>query len=154
MEVNDLDPIGSKIQLEICRENLKHSEDKIRQIEQELTQVNRNLGRKEKELEQVKEERTDFKTRWRLLQNDLQYARDALAQNSQVGAKKRTRAKRQAFLVSLIFLVSSILVNFGTSKLTSSPLDLSLGWSLLALAVVTYIIGASMTTLLALGGES
>jgi regulator of replication initiation timing len=150
--VNDPDPIGSKIQLEILRERQRHSDDKIRQLEQELAQAYTNIGHKEKELEQVKEERANLNVKLEVLKKDLQHTQDSLTQNSQANAKKRTTAKVQVFFASLIFLLSSILVNIGTSMLTSSAPSPSLGWTILGLAAVSYIVGASITTLLALEG--
>jgi hypothetical protein len=152
MGVNDPDPTGSKIQLEILRERQKHSEERIRQLEQQLAQAYTNTGRKEKELEQVKEECADLKTKWEVLKRDLQHAQDSLSQNSLTIAKKRTTAKFQAFLASLVFLFSSVLVNIGTSMLTSTPPNPALGWSILGISAAMYTVGASMTTLLALEG--
>jgi chromosome segregation ATPase len=113
MGVNDPDPVGSKIQLEILRERQKHSEDRIRQMGQELSQAYTNLGRKEKELEQAKQEHTKLNIKWEVLKKDLQHTQDSLAKNSQASAKKRTAAKLQAFFASIIFLISSVLVNNG-----------------------------------------
>ncbi|MBV9688835.1 MAG: hypothetical protein JO202_03890 [Ktedonobacteraceae bacterium] len=152
MGITDPDPTGSKIQLEVLRERQRHSEDRIRQLEQELAQAYTNLGRKEQELEQIRDERTDLNTKWEVLKKDLHYAQNSLAQNSQVSAKKKTTAKLQAFFASLIFLLSSVLVNIGTGMLTSSPPNPSLGWTMLVLAVAMYIVGALMTLLLALEG--
>jgi len=152
MGVNGPDPIESKIQLELLRERQRHSEDRIRRLEQELAQAYTNLGRKEKELEQIKEDRADLKIKWEVLKKDLQYAQAALSQSSQTTVKKRTTTKYQAFFASIIFLVSSIIANVATGLLTSSPPNPSLGWSMLGLAASVYIIGALMTTVLALEG--
>lgn len=152
MGVNNPDPAKSRIQLEILRERQRHSEGRIRQLEQELTQAHANLGRKEKELEQEKRYSAGLKIQRMELRKDLQHTQYLLAQNSQVSIKKRTTAKLQAFVASIIFLISSVLVNFATSMLTSSPPSPSLGWSMLGLAAVAYLAGAFMTTLLASKG--
>jgi len=152
MGVNDSDPAEIKIQLELCRERQRYSEDGNRRLEQELAQVYTNLGRKEKELEQIKEDRTDLKIKWEVLKKDFQYAQAALSQSSHVTSKKRTMAKLQAFLASIIFLLSSVIANFATGVLTSNPPNPSLGWSMLGLAASVYIIGALMTTVLVLEG--
>jgi hypothetical protein len=112
MGVTDPDPFESKIQVEVLRERQRHSEDKIRQLEQELAQAYTDLRRKEKELEQIKEERTDLYTEREALKKDLQHAQDSIIQNSQVSAKKKTTAKWLAFVASLIFLVSFVLSFF------------------------------------------
>ena len=57
MRVNDSDPTGARIQLELCWERQRHSEDRISRLELELAQAYTNLGRKDKELEQIKEDR-------------------------------------------------------------------------------------------------
>src|SRR5438874_3838179 len=113
MGVNGPDPTESKVQLEVLRERQRHLEGRIRQLEQELAQAYINLGRREKELEQTKEEFGILRTESEVLKNDLKHARVSLAQNSQTSAKKRTAAKFQAFFASLIFLLSSVLVNIG-----------------------------------------
>ncbi|HEY1348992.1 MAG TPA: hypothetical protein VGF67_05135 [Ktedonobacteraceae bacterium] len=149
--MRNVDPAKSKIQLEILKERLKYSEEKFHQQEQALAQAYKNLGQKEAELKQVSVEKEDLRIKWEVLQRDFKYVQDTLAQGNQKTAKKRNTAKLQAFLASLIFLLTSVLVNIGTTMLTSLPPN-TLGWVMIALAAAAYIIAALMTTFLAIEG--
>lgn len=151
MGMSNVDPAKSKIQLEVLKERLKYSEEKNRQQEQVLAQAYKDLGQKEAELKQIRVEHDDLRIKWEVLQRDLKHVQDSLTQSSQKTAKKKNTAKLQAFLASLIFLLSSVLVNIGTTMLTSLPPN-SLGWVMTALAAAAYIIAALMTTFLALEG--
>ncbi len=152
MGMNDPDLSGPKIQLEVLRERQKHFEDKIRQLEQELAQAYTNLGRREREIEQIKVERESLKIKWEVLKQDYQHVKDLLAQNGHKAVRKKSLAKIQAFVVSLIFLISSVLVNVGTSMFTTAPPNPSLAWLMIVLAATVYIIATLMTTLLVSDG--
>lgn len=151
MELNDAKFTESIIQLEVLKERHKHFEDRIREQEKDLTQAYTDLGRKEAELEQIKDERDALKIKWEVMKKDLEHAQDSLLQINKKHIKRKNTAKSQAFFASLIFLISSVLVNLGTSMLVSTPPN-TLGWVMLSLATAAYLIGALMTTLLALEG--
>jgi hypothetical protein len=151
MGISGFDPTESRIELERLRERLRYLEDKVREKDEVLAQVYANLGRKETELERVRDERDDLKIKWTELKGDLKHLQDLLAQSSQRTTKKRGVAKIQAFFASIIFLVAALLSNLGNSMLTSNPSN-SLGGFMITLAVVAYVIAALMTTLLALEG--
>ena len=149
--MSNIDPTRFKIQLEVQKEKLKNADQRFRHQEQLLAKAYKDLGQKEAELEQIKSERDDLRIKWEVLQRDFKHTQDLLKKDNQQNTKKRNIAKFQAFFASLIFLLSSVLVNLGTTMLTSSPPN-SLGWVMMALAVTVYIVAALMTTLLALEG--
>jgi DNA-binding transcriptional regulator YbjK len=142
------------IQLEILRERQKHLEERIRQLEQELTQAYTTLGRREKELEQLKQQYADLNTRYEVLKTELRHAQASLRQNSQATTQKKTKAKLSAFFASIVFLLSSIVANVGTSFLTSIPPNISLGWLILSVATIVYIMGALITIVFVSEGGS
>jgi hypothetical protein len=154
MGMSNFDPTDPRVQLEIIRERLHYSEEKVREHELLLAQTNRDLGQKNAELKITEEERNDFKLKWEILQRDFIHSQETLTKTIQISKQKKKTVRFQAFLASLIFLLSSVLVNLGTTMLTSSPPN-ELGWVMIALAAASYIVAALMTTILALeGGNS
>ncbi len=151
--MSNIDPIRFKIQLEVQKEKLKNAEQRFRHQEQILAKAYKDLGQKEAELEQARSERDDLRIKWEVLQRDFKYTQDLLKKGNQQNTKKRNTAKFQAFFASLLFLQSSILVNIGTTMLTSSPPN-PFGWVMMAIAVSLYVVAALMTTLLALEGRN
>src|SRR5712692_1242339 len=150
MDVTDSDLAEPKVQVEVLKERQRHLEERIRHEEQELAKGYVDLGRRERELEQVRGDRDDLRIKCEVVKKDLQHKQESLAQSGRKTAGDRNVARFQAFFVSLIFLLSSVRVNLGTSALTSIPANLSLGWVILSLAAAAYIIAALMTTLHAL----
>ncbi len=145
MGMSNIDPTESKIQLEVLKERIKYSDEKFFQQEQILVQAYKDLGQKEAELKQIRDQHHDLRIKWEVLQRDFKHAQDSIAKAAQKTSKKENSARFQAFNISLIFLLSTILVNIGTSLLTSSPPNSSLGWLMIALAAAAYILGALMT---------
>ncbi len=146
MAISGFDPTDPRVQLEIMRERLNNSEVTIRQLEGTLAQAYANLGRKETEINQLRDEREDLKLKWELAKRDLKHIQEK-------SAKSRNTSKGQAILASILFFLSSGLVGFGTSYLTSTSLN-SLGWILMAFAVALYIMGTLLTTLFAFEGRN
>ena len=146
MAISGFDPTDPRVQLELARERLKHSEVTIHQLEKTLAQAYANLGRKETEFNQLRDEREDLRLKWELAKRDLKHLQEKFA-------KSRNTSKGQAILASILFFLSSGLVGFGTSYLTSTSLN-SLGWILMAFAVALYIMGTLLTTLFAFEGRN
>lgn len=151
MENSDCDVGELKTQVQILKENAKFSEERLRQKEQELKETLFNLGRKESELRQTIEEQNKLKIELAVANQKLKYEIELRSLLKQNVIKKTTVAKFQAFMTSLLFLVSSLLVGFGINFLTGTPPN-STGWILIAFAGIVYVIAALLTTLLA-GGE-
>jgi cation transport ATPase len=145
MGMSSSDPTDLRIQLEVIRERLKYAEEKSRQQEQMLTQAYKDLGQKEAELKQIRSEREDLRVKWEVLQRDFKHSQVSLLQAIQANTKKKRTAQFQGLIASILFLCSSILVNFGTTMLTSLPPN-SFGWILIALAATIYFIAALITT--------
>lgn len=152
MGINNFDADDPRIQLEVMKERLKFSEEKIHQQEQALEKVYVNLGRQDTNLKRTVEERNELKVELEVTKQKLKHVQESLALSGKKSIKRNTTAKLQAFLASLLFLLASILASFGTNLLTSTPPN-SLGWIMIVLAGVAYTIAALMTTLLALGDE-
>jgi len=146
MAISGFDPTDPRVQLELVTRDLRHAEEKIRQLEATLAQAYANLGRKETEINQLRDEREDLKLKWELAKRDLKHIQEK-------SAKSRNTSKGQAILASILFFLSSGLVGFGTSYLTSTSLN-SLGWILMAFAVALYIMGTLLTTLFAFEGRN
>ena len=152
--MSNIDPIESKIQLEVMKERLKYAEEKITQLEVVIAQTNRDLGKKDADIEQLRDDRDSLRIKWEVLQRDYKHAQETINVDNKKTNKKNNRAKFQAFLALLIFLLSTILVNIGTTMLTASPPN-PLWQAMIGLAIAAYIVGGLMTTLLALeGGKS
>jgi len=149
--MSGFDPLDSKVELEVLRERLKNTEERVRQQEKEFAQVYTNLGRKETELIRIRDERDDLRIKWEVVKRDLKHTQELLLLSNQKTLKKRRYAKFQAFAASVTFFVSSVLVNVGTNVLTSTPTN-SLGRIIFILAIGTYLLGALLTTLLAFEG--
>src|SRR5579859_7773129 len=150
MDTNNVDPIKLKIQLEVLRERIKYLEIKNKEQETNLIEARDGLHLQDVDLGKMRDERDDLRIKWEVMKAEIKHLQDSLTQNSQTSTKKRSIVKRQGFVASLIFLLSSVLVNVGTTLLTSSPPN-SLGWVMMALATVSYIVAALMTTLFAEG---
>jgi hypothetical protein len=114
----NFDPNDIKIQLEVMKERLKFSEEKLRQQEQVQQKVLIDLGRKDNELQRTIDERNKLRIDLAVIEQKLKYELDTKKLNSQQVGKKNTSAKVQAFLASLLFLSVSILAGFGTNFLT------------------------------------
>jgi Skp family chaperone for outer membrane proteins len=139
--------------LEVTKERLKYAEEKFFQQGQALEKALLNLGRLETDVKRTSEERNDLKTELEITKQKLKYAEQALAQYDTKTIEKSRNARRQAFLASLIFLIASVLASAGINMLTSTP-PISLGWLIISLAIMAYIVAALMTTLLASGGNN
>ena len=110
MGMSNMDPTDLRVQLEVCRERLKYSEEKVRQQEKILIRVYKDLDQKEAELKQIRIEREDLRIKWEVLQRDFKYSEHSLAEATQENTKKKKKAQIQGLFASLIFLFSSVLV--------------------------------------------
>src|SRR5260370_13200652 len=114
MGISSFDPTDPRVQVEVLRERLKNSEERVRQQETEVAQAYTNLGRKESELQRIRDERDDLKIKWEVAKRDLRHTQELLILSSQKTTRKRNVAKVQVFSISIIFLISSVLANLGT----------------------------------------
>lgn len=130
---------------EVLKERNKHLELINKQLAQQMKQ-------KDTALEKMRDERDDLRIKWSVMGAEVKHLQDSLTQNSRMNTQNRGIIKRQGFIASLIFLLSSVLVNVSTTLLTSNPPN-SLGWVMMAIAVVAYAVAALMTTLFAEGGN-
>ncbi len=113
-----------------------------------LTQAYKDLGQKEAELKQLRLEREDLRVKWEVLQRDFKHSQSSLLQATQANTEKKKTIQFRGFFASLLFLCSSILVNLGTTMLTSLPPN-SVGWIMIALAAAIYFSAAIITTVFA-----
>jgi hypothetical protein len=152
MGTDNIDPIRSKIQLEVLRERIKYLETRNKQQEKDLLEARDSLRRQDIDLGTMRDERDDLRIKWEVMRSEIKHLQDSLTQSNQINTKSKSILKRQGFIASLIFLLSSVLVNVGTTLLTSNPPS-PLGWVMIALATASYIVAALMTTLFAEGGN-
>lgn len=151
MENSGFDVGELKTQVQILKENARFSEERLRQKEQALEKALFNLSRKDAELKRTIEEQNTLKIELAVTNQKLKYEVEINSLLKQNAIKKSTVTKFQAFMVSLLFLVSSLLVGFGINFLTGTPPN-STGWVLIVLAGIVYIIAALLTSFLT-GGE-
>ena len=141
MAISGFDPTDPRVQLEIVREQLKHSEVTIYQIEKTLAQAYANLGRKEAGVNQLRDEREDLKLKWELAKRDLRH----LEENS---SSKNKSSKERAVNATLLLALASAFTGYGINLLTQIPSN-EIGIVLIAIAIILYWIGARSTALLA-----
>lgn len=153
MSAGNVDPTKSKVQLEKQRERIKSLESQNKQQEQSLLEALNKLHQKDIALDIMRNERDDLRIKWAVMEAEMKHIQKALTLSKKDSSHKRSKIKRQGFIASLIFLLSSVLVNIGTSLLTSNPPN-GLGWIMMVLATVSYVIAALMTTLFAEGENS
>ncbi|HEX6485019.1 MAG TPA: hypothetical protein VF043_39755 [Ktedonobacteraceae bacterium] len=65
--MSNIDPTDPRIQLEVIRERLRFSEEKFQQHEQLLAQAYKDLGQKDAELKQIREDRDDLRIKWEVV---------------------------------------------------------------------------------------
>lgn len=141
MSISNIDPSDPVVQLEVLRERLKFGDEKIRQLEGEVTQLRSDLVRKETELKQIRDDRDELKIKLAVAESSLQYGQELLRLNDQQTKKKGDSARRRIISANLLYFLAAVLTGFGTSMLTSTPSN-SLGWMMLVFASITYLIGA------------
>jgi hypothetical protein len=136
----------------VLRIQLEHAREKFEEKKQELLQTQQLLDQVRRELERTKDELTNLKIERAQEQVTLTTLTTQLVEKEQKVIKKNSTAKLQAFLAGLLYLLSTILATIGINLITSKPPD-SIGFAMIALAVIIYIIAAFMTTLLAVEGS-
>lgn len=141
MAISGFDPTDPRVQLEILREKLKNSEAIVQQLEKTLAQAYANLGRKEAEANQLKDERDDLKLKWELTKRDLRHLQEDNSSKSEV-------SKERAVNATLLLAFASGFAGYGVNLLTQTPSNPA-GIALLAIAIILYWIGARSTALLA-----
>lgn len=141
MSINSVDPTDPSVQLEVLRERLKNSEEKIRQLEGDLAQVYIDLGRKETELKQTRDDRDDLKIKLAVTESGLKHGQELLKLSSEKSKIKRNIARRRTLSANLLYFLAAVLTGFGTSMLTSTPPN-SLGWMMIVFAAAVYFTGA------------
>ncbi len=139
--MSSIDPTDPGVQLEVLRERLKNSEEKIRRLEGDLARVYIDLGRKETELKQTRDDRDDLKIRLAVAESGLKHGQELLILSSEKTKIKRNNARRRTISANLLYFLAAVLTGFGTSMLTSAPPN-SLGWMMIVFAAVVYLTGA------------
>src|SRR5712691_11809134 len=114
MAISGFDPTDPRVQLEIMRERLNNSEVTIRQLEGTLAQAYANLGRKETEINQLRDEREDLKLKWELAKRDLKHIQEK-------SAKSRNTSKERAVNATLLLALASAFTGYGINLLTQIP---------------------------------
>jgi septal ring factor EnvC (AmiA/AmiB activator) len=136
MAKSGFDPTDPRVQLELVTRDLRHEQEKVRELKESLTQIQSDLIAKERELNNLKDERGDLKLNLGLATRDLKHI------------KESKTSKQRAFYATLILALASGSAGWGTNLLTSAPPN-QIGFILLAVAAILYYIGARLTTLLA-----
>jgi hypothetical protein len=144
MAISGFDPTDPRVQLELVTRDLRHEEEKVRQLEAALAQAYANLGRKEAEVNQLRVEREDLKLKWELSKRDLRHLQEKFV-------KGRNTAKVQVIVASAFFFLLSAFIGLGTNLLTAMPPN-ELGWIIITVAILFYITGTLFTTRLAFEG--
>src|SRR5437879_8664600 len=98
MGINNFDADDPRIQLEVMKERLKFSEEKIHQQEQALEKAYVNLGRQDTNLKRTVEERNELKVELEVTKQKLKHVQESLALSGKKSTKRNTTAKLQAFL--------------------------------------------------------
>ncbi len=73
MAISGFDPTDPRVQLELVTRDLRHAEETILQLQTTLAQAYANLGRKEVEVNQLRDEREDLKLKWELAKRDMKH---------------------------------------------------------------------------------
>ena len=136
MAISGFDPTDPRAQLELANERLKYAEEKIRQLEETIKQAKLNWTSKERESNELRDERDDLKLKLGLANHDLKHIQENKA------------SKERAFYATLILALASGSAGWGINLLTQTPSNL-VGIVLLAFAIILYYIGGRLTTLLA-----
>jgi septal ring factor EnvC (AmiA/AmiB activator) len=136
MAISGFDPTNPHWQLESVRKDLRLQEEKVHQLEESIKRVTSNLDQKDKELDELKNERGDLRLKLGLANGELKHIRENKA------------SKRRAFYAALLLALASMSAGWGINLLTSTSPNL-VGFFLLGGAVILYAIGAHLTTLLA-----
>lgn len=142
MAISDSDPTDDpRVQLALVTRDLRHAEERIRQLEGTLAQAYTNLGRKETEFNQLKDECEDLRLKLELAKRDLKHLQEDSNSKSKVSRERAVNA-------TLLLALASGFTGYGINLLTQTPSN-SAGIALLAIAIILYWIGARSTALLA-----
>jgi septal ring factor EnvC (AmiA/AmiB activator) len=142
MAISGFDPTDDpRVQLALVTRDLRHAEEKIRQIEGTLAQAHTDLGRKESEISHLRDEREDLKLKLELAKRDLKHLQED-------NSSKSKASRERAINATLLLAFASGFTGYGINLLTQTPSNVT-GIALLAIAIILYWIGARSTALLA-----
>lgn len=141
MTVSSFDPTDPRIELELTRERLKNSEERNRQLEENVKQAFFDLGRKDTELQRIRDERDDVKIKWEVAKIEIGHKQELLMLTGQKKRENRSRSIRYNIFGNLLICFAGVLVAFGTSILAAPPPN-QLGWLIIVSAIVVYFVGA------------
>lgn len=110
MAISGFDSTDPRVQLELVRRDLKYAEEKIRQLEATLAQVQALLSKKEAEVNQFRDERNDLKLKWELAKSDLRHSEEKYA-------KRSNFSKGRAIIASILFFLSAAEARKDTDKI-------------------------------------
>lgn len=142
MAISESDPIDDpRVQLALATRDLKHTEEKVRQLEGTLAQAHIDLGRKETEISHLRDECEALRLKLELAKRDLKHLQE--------GNSSKSKASRErAINATLLLAFASGFTGYGINLLTQTPSNL-IGIALVAIAIILYWIGARSTALLA-----
>jgi hypothetical protein len=141
MSIGSSDPTDPRFELVQLRERLRYAEERVRQLEDGLKQVYVDLGRKEDQLQRIREERDDLKVKWEVAKADIAHKQELLGLARQKARDKRSRRIGYNIFGNMLICLAGVLVAFGTSTLTTMPSSLT-GWMLIVSAIALYLVGA------------
>jgi hypothetical protein len=148
MEDNEITLNNPIVQLEVTKERYRNLETRFFEQAENLRQAYIDIGRLEAKLDQASTDFHDMRVKLGVTEQKLTHTEQALNQSNQTTTGKNRQAKWKAFLASIFFLIVTILAGLGTGMLVLTPPN-SLGWALLVLGAILYIVAAVLTTLLA-----
>lgn len=150
MAIND--PNNPIIQLEVMKKRWKSSDEKLYEQRQTLEKLYVSLGEQTSEIRKITKENNELKIELEVTKQKLKHTQEAVLLTGKKSTQKKKTVRLQSFLASLLFLLATILCGFGINLLTSTPPNL-LGWIMIALSAIVYVIAAFMTNFVVLEGE-
>lgn len=148
MGAKDFNLDDPRVQLEVFKEKLKHSDIIILQQKQELEKVTSLLSQKEVELKRKVEDYNELHTQLEVQKTQLKFLEEALKQSEKKVAKKNKGTTFYKVVASILFLLATVFGGIGINWLTSNP-PVSLGWLMLTLCGMEYLMAAVMTSQIA-----
>ena len=130
----------------------KSSDEKLYEQRQTLEKLYVSLGEQTSEIRKITKENNELKIELEVTKQKLKHTQEAVLLTGKKSTQKKKTVRLQSFLASLLFLLATILCGFGINLLTSTPPNL-LGWIMIALSAIVYVIAAFMTNFVVLEGE-
>jgi F0F1-type ATP synthase assembly protein I len=133
-------------QWDILNERYIQLHSRYLEKDRDISRANDNLREKEgllirtvEQLNNANEKNIRLEERFTALEAQLKQRNIEIAQGERRVAKKKSAAILQAILIDVLFLLSTLLASFGVNMITSTNPN-PVGWFVIAVAVVTYIV--------------